>query len=129
MLAGVWVASRRVRHETWQATTKGVVGTFLCPIVWTTEVACLVAPTRNRARAFVLTAAGATAGIATLAWWDRFDDRRGRPRPGAGGDHDRALDDAARAARRCVTWWQAPGRADPPARRLIRRFDVLTARR
>ena len=43
----------------------------------------------------------AYAGIATLAWWDRFDDRRGRRRPGGGADLAQALDDA-RASRQKV---------------------------
>ncbi len=100
VLAGVWVASRGVRHETWRATTKGVVGTVLCPIVWTSEVACL-SRRLGTPCAFVLTAAGASAGIATLSWWDRFDDRRRRPRSRVAGDRDRALDDA-RASRQKV---------------------------
>ncbi len=69
-LAGAWLASSRVRHETWQATTKGVAGTFLSPIVWTAEFV-LLARHVGRSRALALTTVGALAGAASLAWWDR----------------------------------------------------------
>ncbi len=96
MLAGVWIASRRVRDEAWQATTKGVVGTLLSPLVWSGEFV-LLARTLGPRRTGALTAVGAACGVASLAWWDRFGDRRRARRLGAGAPSD--LLDAARASR------------------------------
>jgi glycerol-3-phosphate O-acyltransferase/dihydroxyacetone phosphate acyltransferase len=75
VVAGAALASSRAKHESWKATTKGVAGTFLCPIVWSTEYAFLARRIARR-RAFALTAAGALSGVATLAWYERFERRR-----------------------------------------------------
>jgi glycerol-3-phosphate O-acyltransferase / dihydroxyacetone phosphate acyltransferase len=75
VVAGAALASSRAKHESWKATTKGVAGTFLCPIVWGTEYAFL-ARRMGRSRAFALTAAGALSGVAALAWYERFERRR-----------------------------------------------------
>lgn len=55
-----------VKDPAWQATSKGVAGLFLCPIVWGTE-ACLV---RRHGRRAVLGAAIAAplGGLAWVAW-------------------------------------------------------------
>jgi hypothetical protein len=71
MLLLAQVASRRVRDEAWQATAKGLVGTFLSPIAWALELALLSRRCSVR-RALVLTTAGAIGGLASLAWRDRW---------------------------------------------------------
>jgi len=71
MILGVAVASRRIRSDAWQATTKGVGGTLLSPIVWLLEIAFLARHIGKR-RAIALTAAGAACGLASIAWRDRF---------------------------------------------------------
>ena len=76
IVLGAWLASTQATRESWKATTKGVAGTFLCPMVWTIEYTLLARHTGRR-RAFALTCAGATSGLATLAWYDRC---RARPR-------------------------------------------------
>jgi 1-acyl-sn-glycerol-3-phosphate acyltransferase len=68
LVAGV--LARRVRDEAWRATVKGLAGTVLLPIVWTTEVVFLSRHYGLR-RASELPAAGAMSGLATLAWLDR----------------------------------------------------------
>jgi 1-acyl-sn-glycerol-3-phosphate acyltransferase len=75
MLAAVALVGRRVPHETWQATVKGVAGTFLTPAVWALEYAAL-ARRRGRRAALALTAAGAVGGLATLAWHERWRRER-----------------------------------------------------
>ena len=71
---GAFVASTRA-DESWKATTKGVAGTALCPLVWSLEYAYL-ARRMGRRRAAALTAAGAVGGLASLAWHDRFQRLR-----------------------------------------------------
>ena len=71
---GAALASTRAKHESWKATTKGVAGTFLCPIVWSTEYAFL-ARRIGRGRAFALTTVGAVGGVAALAWSERLARR------------------------------------------------------
>jgi 1-acyl-sn-glycerol-3-phosphate acyltransferase len=75
VLLGAALASTRAKHESWKATTKGVAGTFLSPVVWTTEYAYL-ARRIGRVRALALTAAGAAGGVAALAARDRVIRRR-----------------------------------------------------
>lgn len=75
-LAGVALLARAVPGEGWQATVKGVGGTFLLPVGWGIEAAVL----RRRlgtTRAGALVVAGALSGRAGLAWLDRV--RRLRP--------------------------------------------------
>ena len=71
VLLGTRLASTHVRHESWQATTKGLSGTFLCPFVWTLEFAFL-SRRYGRRRALALTGAGALSGLAALSWHDRW---------------------------------------------------------
>jgi 1-acyl-sn-glycerol-3-phosphate acyltransferase len=75
VLLGAWVASRRVRGEAWQATVKGVAGTFLCPLTWAAEYA-LLARRVGRGPALALTATGAAAGLGFLSWRQRRDQVR-----------------------------------------------------
>ena len=90
VVLGAALASTRAPDESWKATTKGLAGTFLGPVVWTLEYAYL-ARRMGRARALALTAAGAAGGFATVAWRDRFVhlreitwlDRVGRDQPSA----------------------------------------------
>ena len=63
------LASRRVPHDAWQATVKGVGGTVLSPLVWMLNY-CLLSHYVGRRRAFVLTGAGALAGAISLVWGD-----------------------------------------------------------
>jgi glycerol-3-phosphate O-acyltransferase/dihydroxyacetone phosphate acyltransferase len=100
MLLGVWIASRRVPNEAWQATTKGVGGTFLSPITWALEFAFL-SGRLGRRRALALTTAGAIGGLAALEWQERFLQWRHRVGPVNGGKHRDALDEA-RASRDTV---------------------------
>jgi 1-acyl-sn-glycerol-3-phosphate acyltransferase len=69
VLLGTALASRG-RTEGWQATAKGVAGTFLCPLVWAGEYA-LVARRGGRARALAFTIAAVLSGWAALGWNDR----------------------------------------------------------
>jgi 1-acyl-sn-glycerol-3-phosphate acyltransferase len=75
VLLGAKAASLRVHDDGWQATTKGVAGTFLCALTWSGEYA-FVARRVGRRRALVLTAASVATGAAALAWHDRI--RRAR---------------------------------------------------
>jgi 1-acyl-sn-glycerol-3-phosphate acyltransferase len=75
VVLGAALASRAATHESWKATTKGLAGTFLGPIVWTIEYTSL-ARRIGRKRALALTAGGAVGGLAALAWRDRFLRRR-----------------------------------------------------
>ena len=100
MLLGVWIASRRVRNEAWQMTTKGVGGTLLSPIVWALEFAFL-SRRLGRRRALALTTAGAIAGLASLEWRERFLHWRQSVRRVNGGERRDALDEA-RASRNTV---------------------------
>jgi glycerol-3-phosphate O-acyltransferase/dihydroxyacetone phosphate acyltransferase len=100
MLLGVWIASRRVRHEAWQATTKGVGGTFLSPIIWALEFAFL-SSRLGRRRALALTTAGAIGGVAALGWGERFLQWRHGVFHVDGGHRRDALDEA-RASRNTV---------------------------
>lgn len=54
----------------WQATTKGVGGTLLVPLLWGAEYA-LLARRIGRRRAAALTTAGALSGWVALGWLDR----------------------------------------------------------
>jgi 1-acyl-sn-glycerol-3-phosphate acyltransferase len=74
IVLGAALASTQAKHESWKATTKGVAGTFLCPMVWTAEYLYL-SRRIGRRRAAALTGAGAAGGIAALAWHDRFAER------------------------------------------------------
>jgi glycerol-3-phosphate O-acyltransferase/dihydroxyacetone phosphate acyltransferase len=76
IVLGAALASTQAKHESWKATTKGVAGTALCPLVWSFEYAYLRRRI-GRGRAALLTAAGAAGGVAALAWHDRFDQYRG----------------------------------------------------
>jgi len=73
------VASRRVPHEAWQATVKGVGGTVLVPVVWAVEFGLASRSVGNR-RALMLTASGAIGGAVALVWWERLQRRRQRAR-------------------------------------------------
>jgi len=75
VLLGAALATTRAKHESWKATTMGVAGTALCPLVWTLDYVYL-ARRLGRGRALTITAAGAAGGIAALAWRDRFLRRR-----------------------------------------------------
>ena len=75
VVLGAALAKTRAPHESWKATTMGVTGTFLCPVVWTLEYAYLAHRLGSR-RALTLTAGGALGGLATVAWRDRFVRRR-----------------------------------------------------
>lgn len=75
VLLGAALATTRAKHESWKATTMGVAGTALCPLVWALDYVYL-ARWLGRGRALAVTAAGATGGIAALAWHDRFLRRR-----------------------------------------------------
>lgn len=99
-LLGVWIASRRVPHVAWQATTKGVGGTFLSPIVWALEFAFL-SRRLGRRRALALTTAGAIGGLAALEWRERFLQLRHGVWHVDGGERRDALDEA-RASRNTV---------------------------
>jgi glycerol-3-phosphate O-acyltransferase/dihydroxyacetone phosphate acyltransferase len=69
------LAGRRVPHEAWQATVKGVGGTFLSPIVWAVEFGFL-SHYVGRRRALMLTTAGAAGGAVALVWRERLQHRR-----------------------------------------------------
>ncbi len=71
LVAGLLARARD--DEMWHATIKGVSGTVLLPLSWGAEIAFLSRRYGVR-RAFALTAAGAVAGRATLAWLDRRQD-------------------------------------------------------
>jgi 1-acyl-sn-glycerol-3-phosphate acyltransferase len=75
VLLGAKAASLRVRDEGWQATVKGVAGTFLCAFTWSGEYV-FTARRFGRRRALVLTAASIGTGAAALAWHDQV--RRAR---------------------------------------------------
>jgi hypothetical protein len=75
VLLGAWGAGRRARGEAWQATAKGVAGTFLCPVTWTAEYV-LLARRLGRGPALALTAAGALGGWEFLASRARVEQRR-----------------------------------------------------
>ena len=75
MVCTVALASRAVRHDAWKATTMGVGGTLLSPVVWLTEYVVL-ARRIGRRRALVLTVAGAAGGRAALAWSERWQRRQ-----------------------------------------------------
>jgi 1-acyl-sn-glycerol-3-phosphate acyltransferase len=95
-----WLASTRAPDEGWHATTKGVAGTLLCPIVWGAEYAYLSRRT-SRPRALALCAAGAAGGMAALGWWERWRRRgriRERERLGERDPDGVARADATRAA-------------------------------
>jgi glycerol-3-phosphate O-acyltransferase / dihydroxyacetone phosphate acyltransferase len=64
-----------VRNEGWRATTIGVIGTFLSPMVWAGEYVAL-RRVLSRRPALAITAAGAAGGAATLAWWELWRRRR-----------------------------------------------------
>ena len=78
------VASRRVPHEAWQATVKGVGGTFLSPIVWAAEFGFL-SRYIGRRRALMLTVTGAARGAVALVWRERLQrwQQQHRRRSGA----------------------------------------------
>lgn len=73
-MGGAWLAGRG-RAEGWQATFKGVAGTFLSPIVWGLETWVLTRRMKAR-RALVLVAAGAISAPALIAFGDRYRDRK-----------------------------------------------------
>ena len=75
VLLGAALATTCAKHESWKATTMGVAGTALCPLVWALDYVYL-ARRLGRGRALTITAAGAAGGIAALAWHDRFLRRR-----------------------------------------------------
>jgi glycerol-3-phosphate O-acyltransferase / dihydroxyacetone phosphate acyltransferase len=119
-LLGAYAASKRVRDDMWQATTKGVAGTVLSPVVWITEFA-LLARRFGWVRAALVVKAGALAGIAALAWHDRWTDRRGVVWLARAAREQPAAIVAARASRdevcRCVDTLTGPRRtSDAPAR-------------
>jgi hypothetical protein len=71
---GAWLAGRG-RAQGWQATYKGVAGTFLSPIVWGLETWLL--SRRMKARyAFVFVGAGAVSAPALVAFRDRYRVRQ-----------------------------------------------------
>jgi glycerol-3-phosphate O-acyltransferase / dihydroxyacetone phosphate acyltransferase len=72
VLLGAWAAGRRIRGDAWQATAKGVTGTFLVPLTWGLEYGWL-ARRLGRRPALALTATGAVGGLAFLAWQQRRD--------------------------------------------------------
>ena len=69
------LAGRRVPHEAWQATVKGVGGTFLSPVVWAVEFGILTHYIGRR-RALMLTTAGAAGGAVALVWRERLQRSR-----------------------------------------------------
>jgi hypothetical protein len=71
MVLVVWALATRAPDEGWQATVKGVGGTFLLPLGWIGEWA-LLAKRMGRRRAAAVVALGAACGWASLAWHDRF---------------------------------------------------------
>ncbi|MGZ7025732.1 MAG: 1-acyl-sn-glycerol-3-phosphate acyltransferase [Acidimicrobiia bacterium] len=74
-IAVIALATSLVRNEGWKATTIGVLGTFLSPVLWAAELVVL-ARRIGRRRALVLTTAGAIGGAAALAWRERFRRRQ-----------------------------------------------------
>jgi 1-acyl-sn-glycerol-3-phosphate acyltransferase len=75
IVLGAWAAGRRARGEAWQATAKGVAGTFLCPLTWGVEYV-LLARRVGRGPALALTAAGALGGWEFLASRARVEQAR-----------------------------------------------------
>jgi hypothetical protein len=75
VLLGAWAAGTRAPHEAWQATVKGVTGTFLAPLVWLSEYVWLARRTGRRT-ALTIVSLGAAGGVATLVWHERL--RRSR---------------------------------------------------
>jgi hypothetical protein len=73
-MGGAWLAGRG-RAEGWQATLKGVAGTFLSPIVWGLETWLLTRRMKGR-RALMIVAAGAISAPALIAFGDRYRDRK-----------------------------------------------------
>jgi 1-acyl-sn-glycerol-3-phosphate acyltransferase len=74
---GVKLMSRRVKHEVWQATTKGIGATLLCPVVWAFDFA-LLNRRFGRRRALGITVVGAFGGLAWIAWHERWTRSRTR---------------------------------------------------
>jgi len=72
---GAKFLSRRVKHEVWQATTKGIGATLLCPVVWAFDFA-LLNHRFGRRRALGITVAGAFGGLAWIAWHERWTQSR-----------------------------------------------------
>lgn len=72
---GAKFLSWRVKHEVWQATTKGVGATLLCPVVWAFDFAILNRRFGRR-RALGITATGAFGGLAWIAWHERWTRSR-----------------------------------------------------
>ncbi|MFN8036361.1 MAG: 1-acyl-sn-glycerol-3-phosphate acyltransferase [Acidimicrobiia bacterium] len=70
VLLGALAVGRRASGEGWQATAKGVSGSFLLPLTWATEYAVLN-HRWGRRRAVSLTALGAVSGFAALRVLDR----------------------------------------------------------
>ena len=71
--SGLAVASRFVRGEGWQATTKGALGVVLAPIVWGVEAATLARITGRRSLSVIVVMVGAPlGGWALLAWLERW---------------------------------------------------------
>jgi glycerol-3-phosphate O-acyltransferase/dihydroxyacetone phosphate acyltransferase len=101
VLLGAALANTKATHESWKATTQGIAGTLLCPIVWTLEYAYL-ARRIGRTRAALLVLTGAASGNTALAWQDRFQRRHAITRlDRAQRDRPTALA-AARASRELV---------------------------
>jgi hypothetical protein len=73
-MGGAWLAGRG-RPEGWQATFKGVAGTFFSPIVWALETWFLARRMRTR-RAFTIVATGAVCAPAFIAFADRYRYRK-----------------------------------------------------
>ena len=73
-MGGAWLAGRG-RAQGWQATYKGVAGTFLSPIVWGFETWLLTRRMKTR-RAVAIVAAGAVSAPALLAFGDRYRYRK-----------------------------------------------------
>jgi len=97
MLVVLRLGSRWVRGEAWQATAKGIGGSFLSPVVWGFEYGVL-SRRIGRGRALALTTAGAVGGLASLVWNERWQQwRRNEWRDRVGRDRRAALDAAQRS--------------------------------
>jgi glycerol-3-phosphate O-acyltransferase/dihydroxyacetone phosphate acyltransferase len=109
MVLAVWVLATRAPDEGWQATVKGVGGTFLLPLGWIGEWA-LLSKRMSRRRAAAVVAASAVGGWATLAWHDRFRRLRrvrrveelSRSRPDALRDARKSRDELRAIVQRLV---------------------------
>lgn len=75
MALAAHLAGRRVPPEGWRASTKGIAGTFLSPVVWVLQAIWLSRRVGARL-ALMLVVAGALSGPATIAWWERWTRRR-----------------------------------------------------